>query len=1052
MSKNVPFKVYNASAGSGKTFTLVRDILVILFTHTDPFYFKHILAITFTNKASAEMKERILHNLTCFSQGKINDLGKAVQKEARLDEDTFFNRSKNILEAILTDYSHFHITTIDSFTHTIIRTFAYEFELTGDFEVELNTDKILQEAVDSVLAQLGGNPELTEQIIKFSLLKSEDDKSWDIRHTLYDYAKILLNESHKRIFNSISHVPFSTYHLLEKKFRKNRKKLKGQLYDIGSEVLNSISHAGLEHSDFTSKRLPNFFINLIENPDKSDFTETTTLSKNIAEEKFYNANTKQGVIERIESVLPDILSLYNQAKKIHENYMLYDFFIESMTPLSVLGTIYSELELLKEQYNIRFISDFNELIYQKIKDEPAPFIYERLGTFFKHFFIDEMQDTSTLQWENLKVLIDNTLNQEGGSLMLVGDAKQSIYRWRGSKPEQFMDLSNPDIKSPFQVEKKVIALDTNYRSFTEIINFNNLFFRHISHFLNVPKHEQMYASEIFQNHNTKIGGYVSIDFLDPKTSENKGTFYPEKIYEKLQEIETQYSLGEICILVRDNKKAVEIADFLSQKEIAIRSSDSLLLVNNEKINFLVNILQYLLEPQREDLKMQICYFLYHHISLDIDLHSFLIESRQISIEGLSQFLKKLHIDFKLEKFRQKQLYASVEYIIRSFNIISKPNSFIQTFLEFILDYEQQYGSDLKGFLSSWDEQKNNLSISSEAQENAVQIMTVHKSKGLQFPVVIFPYNVKVDEIKKGEKVWYEFDAQETEELTHTLINLKKDLTKTTEKGKLLYHSKINQKELDNYNILYVALTRAEEQLYILTDTGFDSKNQAKTNYYSGLFIHFLQEMKQWQDGVTQYHFGNRKRKKVDTIQDNCNKEKITSIQAKQYISHDVTDDKLVFHTTQSSLWDTEQEKAISWGNLLHELLAHIHTIDDLDRIIYTFYQNGLIPENMLSQVKQSLKSVAQHSQLQSFFKQENKFIAEREIYDIQTQKTYIPDRIVYFSEKEVGLLDYKTGQADDSHHTQVKSYAQLLENMGLQVIKKYLVYLSETGIEVQPVS
>jgi len=514
LKKTATFSVYNASAGSGKTYTLVRDYLGILLQKKDAYYFRHILALTFTNKASAEMKQRILENLQCFISDEINDMKRDLMQKTGLDALQIAIRSKAILEAILFDYSNFHITTIDSFTHRIIRSFAFDFGLSSDFDVELDTGKILQEALDSVLDQIGIDTPLTQALIHFSLQKSDEDKAWDITANLYEFSKILLNETDQREFETLTSKTHEDYQRLQKKLFSQRHLMEKKMSAIGKFALEIIDFNGINHEDFFYKgRFPKHFIALEKNWQNAKFFDQSVLQNDVESRKFYKEKISTETKNLIDSVLPELVPLYSESEQLYSKLLLSKFLEDSIVPMSILTYIYKAVKHLKSDYNIQFISDFNELIQHKIKDEAAPFIYERLGETFKHYFIDEMQDTSVLQWQNLISLIDNALSQEEGSLLLVGDVKQSIYRWRGSNPEQFMALSNPHSNEPFNVSKNVINLDTNFRSFTEIIDFNNHFFSHISDVLQNTSYQSIYQNETYQKQNSQKGGYVQIEFL-----------------------------------------------------------------------------------------------------------------------------------------------------------------------------------------------------------------------------------------------------------------------------------------------------------------------------------------------------------------------------------------------------------------------------------------------------------------------------------------------------------------------------------------------------------
>lgn len=1043
MENLATYTVYNASAGSGKTYTLVRDFLAILLKQKDAFYFRQVLAITFTNKASAEMKQRILENLQCFSTEAVNDMKRELMLLSGLDATTFAKRSQVILEAILQDYSSLNITTIDSFTHRIIRSFAFDFGLTSDFDVELDAAKILQEAVDVVISKIGIDEKLTQVLVSFALQKSDEDKSWDISKNLFEFSKILLNETDKKEFESIADVSLEDFNKLRQNLISAYKKIEENMSQIGANALDIIAQNDLEAGDFYRSMLPNFFKTLSNNWENAKFFDENTLRQNMEDGIFYAKSKSDLIKSRIDQISPQLSDLYFKSEKLFPDLILHQLWIESIFPMTVLKYVFEAMENLKKDYNIQLISDFNDLIQKKIKDEPAPFIYERLGEKFKHYFIDEMQDTSTLQWQNLLSLIENALSQEGGSLLLVGDTKQSIYRWRGSNPEQFMTLSDPQIQGPFQVDKNVLYLDTNYRSFTEIIKFNNDFFAHIANALQNEGYGQLYEKETFQKSNTQKGGYVQIDFLiKDKEDDEKSLLYPKKVLDILKNLDPAWAWKDVCVLVRKNAQGIAIAQYLTQNGIAIISSESLLLSQNPTIVFLIQTIRTLYNPRDLESRFDMLNFLYTHLAITESRHAFYEKLMPLEVSEFYDSLTAFHLEFKYEKWMQKSLYDGLEYLIRSFKLNTKSDVYIQFFLDYVMEFQAKNGSDWSGFLDDWELKKEKLSISIPEGKNAVRIMTVHKAKGLQFPVVIFPYDLSIYE-HKFEKVWYDLEkATSYEGISKLLIKFDEKLKYTDAIGKQLHTHFREKQELDNFNLLYVALTRAIEQLYVVTDFGLNSQGQVKMKYYSGLFTRFLQSLGLYQESQLQYCFGSQNRMPFLEKKEICIVKKPINEDLEHMISTELSEHKLVFYTKSSLLWDTEQGKAIHFGNLIHEMLSQIITTDDIPMVVRQYTSKGLLTLEESMELQGKLEAMCKHPQLQKYFDQPYQVKCESELFT-PDGSIHIPDRIVFFNEKEVGILDYKTGIPSETHQFQIDLYAQILTDMGFEVVEKWLVYIGD---------
>lgn len=1054
MNQTSPYTVYSASAGSGKTFTLVKEYLQILFLQKDIFHFKKILAITFTNKAAAEMKERILDTLQALAREEETDLLQPLIESTGLEKSYLQKKAKLLVEAILQDYTAFAITTIDSFTHRIIRSFAYDFGLSLSFDVELDVKKVVQEAVDAVIAQIGKDPKLTKALVSFSHQRSSDDKAWDISHSLNEIASVLLNESDKLAFKSIAYKGIDEYTKLQEELSKRLAVLIPTLQNIGKKALQIIQDSGLEHKDFYRSMLPNHFLALATNWKKAKFFDESNLRLRIEENTLYAQSKPASVKEKIDNCAPQLIDLYLESEKIYSQLTLLQLFRESLVPMSVLSYINKALEDYKFDNNTQLISEFNELIFNKIQNEPTPFIYERLGEKYQHFFIDEMQDTSVLQWKNLVKLIENALSQEGGSLLLVGDAKQAIYRWRGGESEQFIQLANSKKESAFPVVKKVENLDTNYRSFSEIINFNNSFFQHIAGLLQNEKYTQLYKEGNRQKTNTKVGGYTQIEFIN--TSEAKrnnhpdlDVLYPKKVLETIQNLEANFRWEDVCILVRKNKQGVAIASYLLENGIDIISSESLLLASNSKVDFLVNLLQILWQPTDKLSRYKVLDFLFQKQTNTSDKHFYISERIHLKENEFYSQLQKDGFRFSLENFHAKMLYDSVEYCLRSFQLIDFSDGYIQYFMDVILEFQTKNGSDLMLFLSYWEQQKEKLSIQTPEGKNAVQIMTIHKAKGLQFPIVIFPYDINMFQQIKPT-VWYPIsEPKNFNGFEKMLLPFRGSLRYVDSIGYELYEERKDLLALDNYNLLYVTLTRAIEQLYVITEYKMAKKGE-NTDYYSGLFINYLKSINQWDADKLVYSFGDKARvvtKKRKTIPSTT----VETLTTTSFISTDISEHQVSLYAKSSTLWGTEQGEAIEYGNLIHELLSHIYTLDDINIAIESFVNQGIITLQEQDKTKEILGRVVGHQQLKNYFKHNLTIYNERELVNANGVSV-IPDRIVLLPDHKAVIIDYKTGAKEKKHHTQVANYAVYVSDLGYTVKECLLVYISDDQVEVVEVN
>lgn len=1033
MQHGSSFQIYNASAGSGKTFTLVKEYLKILIQSNDVYYFQKILAITFTNKAAGEMKERVMRSLADLIEDRPNDIIEKVLEEVAVNKVVAKERSKKILDAILQHYSGFSITTIDSFTHKIIKSFAYDLGLTLNFEVEMDAVSLLNEAVDVLISKIGVNKELTNLLIDFSLAKIDEDKSWDVSHELKEFAKILLKEDDVVHFRNLNEKTISDFNELKQRLSKGQKQILIRLKEIGEEGIGIIDNEGIVHKDFYYALIPKHFLALKTNPKTAKFFDQSKLKERIEEQMFYSKSKSDAIKSTIEGVLPSLLTLYSESEVLYQDLVLNELVLKSLIPLAVLNNINQELNVLKEENNIRLNAEFNQLISDNIKNQPSPFIYERIGERFMHYFIDEMQDTSVLQWQNLIPLIDNALAQEKSSLLLVGDAKQAIYRWRGGKAEQLINLGK-DGSRIFHIEKEVKLLDRNYRSYSEVIQFNNSFFQHVSNFLENKAYQELFIEGNKQLINQKEGGVVTLSFLEKEEDkELEKTKYPKKIYEKIIDLQKEFALHEIVILVRKKRDGVQVANYLSEKGIKIVSSETLLLKNSDKVNFIIYLLQLIQHQNDEETRFEVLYFLYHHLQIEKTAHAFFDELVKKPTQEFFEGLEPYGIYFDLNICYEMPFYEKIEYFVRSFKLIEDSDAYVQFFLDVVLD-QQKKGTDVQDFLDFWNVKKETLSIVSSEASDAVSIMTIHKSKGLEFPVVIFPYDLDIYRQVKP-KIWFDDLPDTYNGFDEFLVDYNKNIGYINNRGAEIYQEQREALELDNFNLLYVALTRAVEQLHIITEKKI-GKTGENTNFYSGIFISYLKKLQLWEDDLLSYSFGDNIRKsELEIIEDTTKtQEKFISIPWQQH--------NIVMLPSSSKLWDTDKEASVLYGNLIHEILAKIISGKDVDVVMHFYEMQGELSQKQLKEIKSIIQELVTHDSLKKYYSEEVKVLNEKEIITIDNN-IIIPDRLVFYNE-EVTIIDYKTGVSVKSHKDQINIYARELENLNFKVDKKILVYINHT--------
>ncbi|WP_100611233.1 UvrD-helicase domain-containing protein [Confluentibacter lentus] len=1035
------FNIYNASAGSGKTFTLVKEYLKILFASNNPNYFKNILAITFTNKAVAEMKERIIETLVKFSEESIltssNSMFNSICDELNIQPIELHKKSEKLLNTIIHNYAAFDISTIDGFTHKLIRTFAYDLKLPLNFEVELDQDALLNEAVDSLIAKAGTDKALTKVLVDFAIEKADDDKSWDVSYDFNKIAKLLVNENDIPFIETLKDKTLEDFNALKIILREKIKHAENTIVKNAKSVLTFIEEAGLEHSDFSRGTLPNHFKKASEL--NLDSLYGNNLEKNIEERTgIYTKTLNPDLASIIDSILPQIEAYYKTIKTFVFHLKFLKNFYRNITPLSVLNAINNELTTLKTDQNKLLISEFNNIISHEIKNQPTPFIYERIGEKFKHYFIDEFQDTSQLQWENLIPLIDNALSTESGTAMLVGDAKQAIYRWRGGKAEQFIDLFNRK-SIPFVIEQNIKNLTSNYRSFKDIVDFNNNFFKYLSDVVFTKKEYQNLYESAHQNTFLEDAGYVELSFLDIGKDDDRDDMFSENVLKTIQKcLENGFTLEDICILVRKKKEGVAIANYLSQHHIPIISSETLLIYNAPEVIFVNNVLSLLIQPKNSEVKIAILNYLASLFEVE-NKHEFFCNHLNLSLAQLFKSFETFDVYISNNYLLQLPLFDSVETIFRSFNLVKTSNAYVQFYLDVVLEFSGKKGSDIAGFLDYFDKKKETLSIVSPKGQNAIQIMTIHKSKGLEFPVVIFPYADLDIYYEKEPKEWFPINKETYNGFSHTLLNFNKDFENFDRVGIDIFNNHTSEQELDNINLLYVTLTRAIEQLYIISTKNTSSKKEVNDKKYSGLFISYLEHIGIWKDSQSVCSFGNPKSSESKKIRLGSKENIIQN----SFISTSKEIHNIKVVTKSGYLWDTNQQEAIEKGNLIHNMMSFVKTKEDIDFVVNDFIDASLINNKQAIVLKEKIVEIVNHPLLKSYYDNDLKIFNERDI--ISKQGVILrPDRIVVNSKNEVVIIDYKSGLENKKHKQQLQSYQDVLEDMSLKITNKILVYINDT--------
>ena len=1044
------FSIYDASAGSGKTYTLVREYLKIILSSPKNDAYRNILAITFTNKAVHEMKSRIVGSLSEFTKdtpsAKAMDLMEDLSRETGLSIIKIKTKSQNIIKHLIHNYAAFDISTIDKFTHKVIRAFAHDLNLPMTFEVTLDTENLLVEAVDAIIAQAGQDETLTKLLIDFTMEKTDDDKSWDVSREILETGRLVLNENNRNEISHFHDTSIEEFVAIKKKMSVLCGDLEKENADYALELLLLIEKNGIDLKSFSRGTFPNHLESIRDgkfNPRNKTFHEFDDIA--------INKTAKDRTL--IENIIPELLQTLDKIYKNFEKRDFYKAFLKNITPLSLLNTVSNELAKIQSEQNILSISEFNAIIHREIQNQPAPFIYERLGERYRHFFIDEFQDTSEMQWQNLIPLIDNALSGQDdlgnkGTLMIVGDPKQSIYRWRGGKAEQFIELSKD--ANPFNNPDKLIKhLDTNYRSYSEVIDFNNAFFKLISTEFSNEDYKDLYENHSFQNSNSKKGGYVNISFLpiieksdfgDDEDVVEKSDLYVLGTLNTIQNVLREgFEYRDIVILTRKRDQGIAIANYLTEQNIPLLSSETLMIQNATEVRLIVHLLKYLNNSINLEAKANFLHFLGNTKEIEMPIHDFIAQGMAQRFENdFEKWLLSFDVSLSFEDIRKKSLYEAVEIIISKFVLPSEGNAYVQYFLDIVLERDIRNQAGIADFLSYWDKNAHKFSIPSPEGNNAVRIMTIHKSKGLEFPVVIMPFAEEDYSRKPKDKLW--LDAEDADlGVPKALIDNSSAVEGFGESASAVFNLKKQEELLDNINVLYVALTRAEEQLYVISQSLNEKKDGEFPNNMASFFIKYLMHKGVYDSEKLEYEFGDRKRLSVSG-------EVLNLVKTIPVVSEVLNPKNIKIAQRESLMWGTHQQEAISYGNIVHEILAFIKDKSDVDLAVTKALENGLINFDQSEKVLQTLLEIVNHPELNICFDGKNYILNEQTIVQ-KEGKILKPDRIVLTQNKEAYLLDYKTGAINSKYTQQIQEYQDAIEDLGYKVLKRALVYIG-TEIDV----
>jgi ATP-dependent exoDNAse (exonuclease V) beta subunit len=1071
-------KIYKASAGSGKTYTLaleyIKELLLSQLTNN----YRHILAVTFTKDATGEMKDRILTELyglafhTGDSQKFLHSL-QTVLREAgeEKSEKEIREKSKLALHHILHDYSRLNITTIDSFFQRVLRNLARELGKSSRFNLEMNTNKVLSEAVQATIEKASENRQILNWLTVYIENKLDEGKNWRIEEEIFNFSRCIYDEffqGHEQTLRKQLKDNPEIFAELNKQQHIIQNECKSFFKDTFHKINKTLDENQLDIGDFGNSKYAVALFSKLAHGDYKPAVGVTIDKCRANAEAWGSAKSKRkneiaalagAVFIPLLNDTLDTLSLFKTSQMITRN-------------LHQLGLIWDITEEISEQNaaNNRFmLSDTALFLNRMIDDSDTPFIYEKLGAEIRRVMIDEFQDTSRLQWNNFKVLLSDILATNEFSL-IVGDVKQSIYRWRNGDWRIFDNIGK-------ELHAQVLNLDYNYRSEKEIIEFNNHFFAHAAHSLNElyeakwgnsagsPFLSAYNREEIVQKtKKTENNGFVSIDFIPEKTEEKTGdALMKEAVLEKLLQLsQAGIAAHEICILTRYNKDVVRLAEYLSSQKQdypVLAENHYLELVSNEAfqlnsslaIKIIIEALRCVADPENPVAQAQLKY---------------LADLSPAPSPPLST--KEETGRERSENWEKLPLFELISHLYRFFRLDQIPGqtAYLFAFFDAVSAFMNENFSDIPNFLTYWDEELHRKTVAGGTGIEGIRAMSIHKSKGLQFHTVIIPYcNWEINP-RAGTIIWCG-PKKGLYDLELLPVSYQKGMEDTVFAEE--YKEETSQTWMDNLNILYVAFTRAEHNLLILAQDNEKLDSATKITNVSGLLqINFNHLTGDWDEEKRIFKKGLLSSAPSDTKEtsDNLLKQTPASYPV-AFVSAAFKEGESIFKQSNQSrefiapspqgkgmaeIRRNLQEKTgrreyIAYGNVMHKLFEQINTLDDIDKAIDNHISEGLILPDEKQVFSEKILSAVTESKVEDWFSGKYKNYQEATILSEEDGelKQKRPDRVLV-SDHSTIVIDFKFGEAHQTHHKQVQEYINLLGNMSCSPTEGYLWYVEERKV------
>lgn len=1060
-----PLHIYRASAGSGKTFLLASEYLCLLFEH--PLKYREILAVTFTNKATEEMKHRIISELRKLAEGLDTSYARIIgERHPQLKvRGQLALQADAIYRSILHDYTRFSVSTIDRFVQQVIRAFSYEIGLDSGYELQMNQEVVKEDLAERLFDMLETNEELFNWIKRIAVDRIENGKPWDFRGEMLDFAGEIFQEKFSRFEANMRHLPDpqAAFEALRASMFSVVRSMELPMKSLAERAIAILAESGLSPDDFSYGKsgFINYF-NKIKN-DKEFEPGSRVLEALGNPDKWTKKSSSPATKDNILSLYPILNPLLHEAvdlyRELNTDYQTAKAILQKVDNLNLLRVLADLLADYRRENNALLITDSQQLLRELVKDNDAPFIYEKTGTRYRHFLLDEFQDTSTFQWDNFRPLVEQSV-ASGNFNLVVGDVKQSIYRWRNGDWRLLQAQVKQDIGSRNVLES---SLQDNYRSRSGIIDFNNQLFSTAPNILQQQFNDEMagisdegiqakleasgyyniisgaYADAAQQKPaNCPDGGVIDIRFYPREEARSQNSWRPaaeQWICELVDNLiaEKGYNPSQLTLLTRNNSDARNLINLLLQYQqgdqarcrYALISADALVLNASPAIQLLLSALRFLVNEKDNLSLVELVQANALRLDLDLSNHDWYRPEMNHAFNQLPENFKKDH-----KNLLQSSLYECTEKLISIFSLDewTQEQAYLLAFRDIINQFSSKGKPDIREFLEWWKDECSEKGLPLSSAINAVQVMTIHKSKGLAFDVVILPYADWKLQNDNGT-LWCDW-YDESSEIEVLPVSISSKLIQT--RFAFQYFEEQLMARMDALNMLYVALTRSREAIYIAAPLPAESSNgNGNTKTVSDLLYKTLSIQAAFEN---ERYFADGKIDPAGNGKHASDALRIQPYRANANLLHNLRQP-----AREEMLLKNSGSDQLRIGQLAHLALSRSTKREDIDKTLDRMQLEGVLTSVHREAVRESVIQALEHPELSEWFSGAYTMINERSILakggDVRR-----PDKVLV-SETETILLDFKfTHEPSASHARQIGEYEELLKQMGYPAVKSYVYY------------